>query len=60
MTAAQHHARNEAFQLISIAARILKDAGLVAYSDDAAMLVGGMRQDAQMLAAQEIARRMPA
>lgn len=58
MTPEQNKARNEAYQLISIAARILGGAGLDAYSDDVAHIAAGMKQDAQMLERQERNRRM--
>lgn len=58
LTKEQRKARNEAFQLITIAHRILKDAGLVEYASDAEMIATGMRLDAQMLEQQERNRRL--
>ena len=54
---AQRAARNEAFQLVKIAGRILSDAGLVAYADEAARLSTMMSVDAKMMLEQEKRRR---
>ena len=60
MTAEQLKARNEAFQLLSIAHRILSDAGLTAYADEVAPICAGMQTDAHMWARAERMRRYPA
>ena len=57
MTLEQRTARNEAYQLVKIAARILKDAGLIAYADDAQRMADTMSVDAKMLLEQEKRRR---
>ena len=60
MTEKQLVARNEAFQLLSIAQRILDEAGLIAYAADVETIVRGMSVDADMLRRQELNRRLPA
>ncbi len=60
MNPEQMKARNEAFHLLSIAQRILRDAGLVAYADETQAIVAGMQFDARTLQAQEIAKRTAA
>ena len=60
MAPEQVKARNEAFQLLSIAHRILSDAGLVAYADEVGPICAGMQADARMLAKSERMRRYPA
>jgi hypothetical protein len=57
MTPEQRIARNEAFQLVAIAERILRDAGLVAYADDASALVRNMKMDNDMLREQFLRQR---
>lgn len=54
MTLAQRIARNEAYQLITIAARILGDAGLTGYADNAGALCAAMKIDGDMLRKQEM------
>jgi hypothetical protein len=51
MTPTQLKARNEAFQLLSIAQRILGEAGLTAYSEEVASIRAGMEMDARMISA---------
>jgi multidrug resistance efflux pump len=59
MTSKQLKARNEAFQLLSIAQRILGDAALTAYAEDVASIRAGMEMDARMTAKTELHRRLP-
>lgn len=60
MTNKQRHARNEAYQLLLIASRILDDAGLIAYAAETSRVTAMMSQDAEMLRKQELNRRLPA
>jgi hypothetical protein len=57
MTLEQRTARNDAYQLIKVAHRILDNAGLTAYAEDAERLARTMAFDAETLRKQEIARR---
>jgi len=59
MTNKQLKARNEAFQLLSIAQRILGDAGLTAYAEEVESIRAGMEMDARMTAKTELRRRLP-
>lgn len=58
MTPNQRKARNEAFQLLTIAQRILDDAGLIAYAAEVQHVCNGMSQDNRMLNEQEMTRRL--
>lgn len=59
MTKEQLKARNEAFQLLSIAQRILSDSGLTAYAEEIASVRAGIEMDARMIANQELNRHLP-
>lgn len=59
MTQKQRKARNEAYQLLSIAERILGEAGLTAYAEEIARSRAGMEMDSKLLTEQERNRRLP-
>jgi len=60
MTPKQNKARNEAYQLLSIAQRILGEAGLTAYAEEIASARAGMEMDAKMLADQALNKKLRA
>jgi hypothetical protein len=60
MTTNQRKARNEAYQLLAIAERILDDAGLIAYAAEVGGMRAAMEQDNKMLVEQEMRRKVGA
>lgn len=60
MTPKQRHARNDAYQLLKVAERILNDAGLTADASDVEAILIAMKRENEMLVTQEVRRRTPA
>ena len=60
MTPAQRNARNEAYHLLTIAARILGDAGFDDHCGCVGLIIDNMRADAYRDADRKMAKRMSA
>lgn len=55
----QLKARNEAFQLLSIAQRIVGEVGLTAYAEEIASIRAGMEMDNRLVNNRELNQRLP-